>query len=150
MDVREHFDQDRFAGHVGVEMVDAQPGRAVMRLMIRPEHLNGWGVVHGGVIFTLADMAFAAAATAHGLLAVALNASVTFVKPGLRGYLTAEARELSLTRRVGTYEVVIRNDADEVIATMQGLAYRKDAKIGVSGQDGQSVSGKEADDGGQG
>src|SRR6266496_2124669 len=92
--VRALMARDRFAASCGVRLVELGEGHARTRLTIAPRHLNGVGVVQGGAIFTLADLAFAAACNSNGTVAVALDVAVTFVRPGLRGRLEAEARQV--------------------------------------------------------
>ena len=123
--LKELFDKDQFAAYANIELVDAGPGKALVKMPIQPHHLNGLGTVHGGALFTLADFAFAVAANSHGNVSVAANASVTFMKAVTSGTLTAEAREISITARLGTYTVDIKDDKGQLVALFQGLAYRK-------------------------
>jgi acyl-CoA thioesterase len=87
-------------------------------------------VVHGGAIFTLADLAFAAASNSHGTVAVAINASIWFVKAGTQGTLFAEAREVSRNPKLATYSITITDDAGEIVALFEGMVYRKKDQIG--------------------
>jgi acyl-CoA thioesterase len=89
------------------------------------KHLNGLGCVHGGAIFSLADFAFAMAINSHGNMALAIQCSVTYLRPATEGSLWAEAREVSRTSKLGTYEVEVKNDAGELVARLQGLGYIK-------------------------
>jgi acyl-CoA thioesterase len=122
---RDMFERDLFAKHTGIELLDVSPGRATARLSIQPHHLNGVGIVQGGAIFTLADLAFAAAANSHGPVAVAVNVSITFLKAARSGTLLAEAREVGLNPKLGSYTVEVKDDTGSVVALFQGLAYRK-------------------------
>ena len=124
--IKQFFTQDRFAKHSGIELLSVSPGHAVAQMLIRPHHLNAVGTVQGGAIFTLADFAFAAASNAHGKLAVAINVSITFMKAASSGTLRAEAREVSVNPRLGSYTVNITDDQNPLIAVFQGLVYRKD------------------------
>jgi len=117
---------DRFAAAVGVKLVSLEVGAARARLELRPEHLNGVGVAQGGVIFTLADLAFAAVANSRGAVAVGLDASITFARAARAGTLTAEAREESVSRRVSVCSVRVTNDAGELVAIFRGTAFRKE------------------------
>lgn len=122
------FKSDRFAAYAGVELLSASPGQARAKMVLQPHHLNGMGSVMGGAIFTLADFAFAAASNAHGIPAVAINVSITFIKAAQTGALWAEAREISKNFKLGSYTVEVKDDAGELIALFQGLAYRKTGK----------------------
>ncbi len=123
---REH---DHFARHAGIELIDARPGWAKVKMAIQPFHLNGAGTVHGGAIFTLADFAFAVASNSRGQLAMGINTSTSFLKAACEGVLFAEAEEVSLNRRLGSYQVRITDDHQELIALFQGTAYRKDEPL---------------------
>lgn len=98
-------------------------------MVLQAHHWNGMDNVQGGAIFTLADFTFAAASNSHGTVAVAVNASITFMKAAKTGVLRAEAKELSKNYRLGSYVVEVRDDAGELIAVFQGLAYRKQDPI---------------------
>jgi acyl-CoA thioesterase len=116
--------QDKFAAHLGMELLELSRGHAKVKMLARPEHCNGLGIVHGGTIFSLADFAFAAACNSHGHPTVGINASISYVKAASPGTLFAEARELA-TGKVGVCEVRITDEAGNLIATFQGLSYRK-------------------------
>lgn len=120
---------DQFARHCGIELLEAKPGWSRVKMEIQEFHLNGAKTVHGGAIFTLADYAFAVAVNTQGQLALAINASTSFVKAAYSGTLYAEAEELSLTSRLGTYQVRISDDNQQLIALFQGTAYRKDQPL---------------------
>jgi acyl-CoA thioesterase len=127
--IREFFKRDKLAEYLGIELVEVSPGRAVTRMAIQPCHLNGIDTVHGGAIFTLADFAFAVACNSHGTIAVAINVSISFLKAATQGTLTARAREVSRSSRLGSYAIDITDDAGELVATFQGLAYRKNEPL---------------------
>ncbi len=116
---------DAFINLLGIRITEAVPGRATAVLDLEAKHLNSFGTVHGGVLFSLAECAFGVAANAHGKLSVAVNCSITFTKPGLQGQLSAVARETSKGPRISSYAVEISNDAGEIISTYQGLAYHR-------------------------
>ncbi len=101
-------------------------------MALQPFHLNGLSIAHGGALFTLADFAFALASNSHGTVAVAVNASISIMKATTEGTLWAEAREVSKNHRLGTYTVEIRDDAGDLVALFQGLAYWKSDPIPAS------------------
>lgn len=121
-------EQDRFAKHIAVEMVEAGDGHAVARMRLEDYHLNSHGTVHGGAIFALADAAFAAASNSHGVPAVAINVSISYLKAVSTGTVTAIAKETSLNSTLATYEVRITSDKDELVAIFQGMVYRKQSR----------------------
>jgi acyl-CoA thioesterase len=119
------FRNDRYAELSGIEIVEVGEGRAKARLTVSERHLNGVDLVHGGAIFTLADLAFAVASNSHGTVAVAINASVSFLKAARSGTLQAEAVEVSRNPRLGSYTVTVTDDAGDIVAIFQGMVYRK-------------------------
>lgn len=127
--IDEFFKNDRFAAHSGIELLEVTEGYAKARMRIENHHLNGVNVVHGGAIFTLADLAFAAASNSHGTVAVAINASIWYVKAALEGTLYAEAQEVSLNPKLATYSIKITNEEGDIFATFEGMVYRKKQPI---------------------
>jgi len=123
--IKKYFKKDNFAEYVGIELVEVKLGYAVAKLTINRNHLNGLGTVQGGALFTLADLAFAAAANSHGTVAVAINCSMNFMKAVSQGTLFAEAKEDARNPKIGSYTVHITDQDKNVIAIFQGLAYRK-------------------------
>ncbi|HVM60028.1 MAG TPA: PaaI family thioesterase [Verrucomicrobiae bacterium] len=128
-DPKKFFDRDQFAKHCGIELVSVSPGHAVARLKVEPHHLNALGITQGGAVFTLADFAFAAASNTHGKAAVAINVSITYLKAVSSGTLHAEARELAINPKLGSYTVDVTDDSKALIAVFQGLVYRKNQDI---------------------
>lgn len=126
---------DLFARHCGIELLDGGPGWAKAQMAIQPFHLNGAKTVHGGAIFSLADFAFAVAANTHGQLALAISTNMSFVKAAYSGTLYAEAKEISINRKLGTYNVIIKNEKDDLIAQFHGTAFRKDEQLFPTAED---------------
>jgi acyl-CoA thioesterase len=123
--MRQYFKADQFAARNDIELVDVSPGYAKAKLTLAPHHWNALKTAQGGAIFTLADLAFAAACNAHGTVAVAINVNITFMKAATTGTLWAEAREVSKNFKIGSYAVEVRDDQGDLVAQFQGLAYRK-------------------------
>jgi len=124
-------EKDAFAKQCGIELLEVGKGTAKAVINIAPEHLNGVGMAHGGLIFTLADYVFAAASNSHGTIAVAINANINFLKAVKDGQLFAQAKEVSCGRKIATYEISVTNKSSEIIATFTGMVYRKDAQLDV-------------------
>jgi acyl-CoA thioesterase len=119
------FDNDAWAKESGIELMEVSIGRSKVRMMIEKRHMNGHGTVHGGVIFTLADTAFALASNSHGIPAAAITAHISYVKSATAGTLYAEAAESSLSPKIATYSVIVTDDNGEKIALFEGMVYRK-------------------------
>jgi len=106
---------------MGMELVSCEPGRAVMRMIVKALHLNGHQICHGGFIFTLADSTFAFACNSYNKVAVAAGCSIEFLKPGQLGdVLTCEGLEQTLSGRHGIYDMKVSNQRGEVIALFRG------------------------------
>ncbi|MHB8846635.1 MAG: PaaI family thioesterase [Nitrospirota bacterium] len=127
--LKKFVQSDRFARHIGVEMLDFGGGRARARMTLDRHHLNSAGTVHGGAIFSLADAVFAVASNSHGSLALAINVSISFFKAVTNGTLFAEAEEVSINPRLATYLITVSDEAGSRIALFQGTVYRKKDSI---------------------
>ncbi|MEN6379418.1 MAG: PaaI family thioesterase [Methanofastidiosum sp.] len=127
--IKDFSENDKFAKQLGIELVEVSKGRAKAKMKIRNVHLNAVNTVHGGAIFTLADFAFAIAANSHGNIAVALNVNISFLKAVPEGTLFAEAEEVSINPKIATYMIRVLNEYNELIATFQGMAYRKEKAL---------------------
>ena len=123
--IKTAVDQDHFAKYIGIRLLEVSKGRATAELSIEGHHLNGLGLVHGGAIFTLADLVFAAASNSYGIDALAINANISYFKATRGGKLFAEAKEVSLTRKLATYSIDVTDETGDKVAIFQGTAYRK-------------------------
>lgn len=104
-----------------MELLSCAPGRAVMRMTVRKDMLNGHEICHGGLIFTLADSTFAFACNSYNKVAVAAGCSIEFLKPAQLGdVLTCEGVEQTLQGRHGIYDMRVSNQRGEVIAMFRG------------------------------
>lgn len=116
---------DHFAQSIGARLVEVRPGYARAELTVTDRHLNGAGVCQGGVMFTLADLAFAAVANSHGILSVGVSNHITYVKAGNLGdVLSAECTEQVDHRKLPYCDMRITNQNGDVLAMMNGLGYR--------------------------
>jgi len=116
--------RDEASRRLGIELVDRGEGRAVTRMTVRADMLNGHAIAHGGLIFTLADTAFACACNSFGPVTVAASADIVFVAPARAGdVLVAEAVLRTRFGRAGVYDVTVRRDGD-VIAEFRGRSHQ--------------------------
>jgi acyl-CoA thioesterase len=116
---------DRASQSLGIVLEAIRPGYARARMAVRPDMVNGHGMCHGGLIFTLADTAFACACNSHNAKSVAHVAQINFIAAAQVGeILTAEAQELSATGRTGIYDVTVRRGDGEIVALFRGNSYR--------------------------
>lgn len=133
MDARQHaqavvdsmFERDHASQALGMRVVEVGPGHASVSMSVRADMVNGHGSCHGGVIFALADSAFAFACNSHGPVTVAAGASIEFLAPARLGdELTATAVETSRQKRTGVYDVTVRNQGGERIALFRGRSHQ--------------------------
>ncbi|MCP3894743.1 MAG: hotdog fold thioesterase [Bacteroides sp.] len=130
MKAEEFFKNDLFAANAGIELIEIREGYGKTQLTITANHLNAGGRTQGGAIFTLADLALAAAANSHGTLAFSLSSNITFVRSSSIGdTLTAEARERYMGRSIGYYQVDVTNQENELIATFESSVFRKKEQV---------------------
>lgn len=122
---------DPFPNSLGVEILELKPGYSRVRLRVTQSMTNIHGITHGGVIFTVADVAFGTASNSRGEPAVAMNMSINYLKKSSPGdELVATAREENLTRRTGLYRITVENQHGELLAVAQGLVYRQEGHKG--------------------
>lgn len=122
------IENDRFAKSIGLEVVKVDHGYAEVKLELTDNHLNGVNIVQGGVIFTLADFAFAAASNTKELVTVGINANISYFKPPKGKCLLAKATEISSSRSLCHYTVDIFDETEEVIARFNGTGFIKHGK----------------------
>lgn len=122
---------DAFARHLGATIEIVAPGHSRVLLTVTDVMTNFHGTTHGGIIFAISDMAFAAACNSHGRVAVALNVSICYLKPSFPGdRLKAEAMEIHCGRRTSLYDItVINQDTGTLIAKSQDQAFRKNERL---------------------
>jgi len=122
--------QDPYARYLGIELMALDEGHSKATMVVGEHMLNLHGMPHGGVIFSLADAAFAAASNSHGQVAVALNVSINYlaaVPVGTRLY--AEATEESLGRRIALYRMSVTAEDGTPVALCHGTVYRKNQPL---------------------
>jgi acyl-CoA thioesterase len=119
------FNNDPMSQWLGIERVQDGPGISVLRLSVRQDMLNGFGIAHGGIAYSLADSALAFASNGHGIQAVSLETSISHVLPvHLNDVLTTEVSEMNLTTRTGIYYIKVFNQHRKVVALFKGTVYR--------------------------
>lgn len=117
--------KDYFSQWLGLEVINIAPATCTVRMTVRPEMLNGFGVAHGGIVFSVADSAFAFACNTHGRLTVSIENSITYPVAIREGdVLTAVAREEASSERLGYYRVDVTRQGNETVGLFRGTAYR--------------------------
>jgi acyl-CoA thioesterase len=116
---------DLFSQWLGIEVLAIKEGYSKIKMTVRKEMINGFGIVHGGIAFSLADSAFAFACNNRNILSVALDTAINFIKPvHIDDVLTAEAKELHNGKSTGLYHITITNQNEHVVAVFKGTCYR--------------------------
>jgi acyl-CoA thioesterase len=124
------YARDHAAQALGIAVDEIEPGAAVCRMTVRGDMVQGHATCHGGVVFTLADTAFAYACNAYNRVTVALGAEITFVAPARAGeVLIATARERSRTGRTGVYDVEVTDGAGTLVALFRGTSYETRGEV---------------------
>ena len=119
------MENDLFSQWLGIEVLDIKDGYSKIKMTVREEMINGFGIVHGGIAFSLSDSAFAFACNNRNNLSVALDTSINFTKPVHVGdVLTAEAKELHNGKSTGLYHITVTNQRDHVVALFKGTCFR--------------------------
>lgn len=118
---------DLFSQWLGISVDEVSEGRCRLSMTIRKEMLNGFGIAHGGIAFSLADSALAFASNSRNQKSLVLDASVSFTTPVKEGdLLIAEAEEKNVTRRTGIYYITISNSDGKKVAFFKGIVFRKE------------------------
>jgi len=130
MTPKEFFEKDHFAAQSGIKLIEIKKGYGKASVTIADKHLNAGNLTQGGVIFTLADLALAAAANSHGVLAVSLSSNITFLRSsGVGDILYAEAKERYKGRSTGFYQVEVTNQNGELIAALESSIFCKNKAL---------------------
>ncbi|HEY5367858.1 MAG TPA: hydroxyphenylacetyl-CoA thioesterase PaaI [Hanamia sp.] len=128
--VDDMMEKDLFSKWLGIELIEIAEGYSKIKMTIRNEMVNGFGIVHGGVTFSLADSAFAFACNNRNNLSVALDTSINFIKPVYVGdTLIAEAKEIHNGKSTGLYQISIINQHNNTVALFKGTCFRTNKKL---------------------
>lgn len=126
-EIETHIRKDPFANWLGATIETIEPGYSRVSLTVSEAMLNFHGMTHGGLVFALGDIAFAAASNSHGQTALALNVAISFLRPtGVGDQLVAEAKEVQLGGATALYDIVVtERSSQKLIAKSQATVYRK-------------------------
>jgi len=119
------FNNDPFSQWLGIQRIEDGDGRSVLKMTVRPEMLNGFDILHGGITYSLADSALAFAANSHGRMSVSIETSISHIESCKAGDgLTAVAEEVSLSNKIGIYHITVTNQNQKKVALFKGTVYR--------------------------
>lgn len=123
-------ENDLFSKWLGIQILEVKEGYSKTQMEVREEMINGLGIVHGGVTFSLADSTFAFACNNRNNLSVALDTSINFLKPvNVGDTLIAEAKEIHNGKSTGLYHITVFNQHDHVVAVFKGTCFRTGKKL---------------------
>lgn len=118
------YDNDAFSLWLGIERVMDGIGKSILKMRVRNNMLNGFGIAHGGITYALADSALAFASNSRGRKALSVETSISHTQKVVEGdILTARVDELSLTNKIGVYQVFVENQDNELVAVFKGTVY---------------------------
>lgn len=119
------YNNDAFSQWLGIERVDERAGSCRLKMKIRREMLNGFGIAHGAITYALADSALAFASNSHGRKSVSIETSISHTIPCKEGeVIYAQAEEMHRSDKLGIYHIEISNEAGEKVAFFKGTVYR--------------------------
>ena len=117
--------RDEFSRWLGLEVVELAPATCLCRMTVREEMVNGFGVAHGGIAYSLADSALAFASNTHGRVTLSIENGISYPAPARPGdVLSALCTEQSASYRVAFYQVRVTNQRDELVALFRGTVFR--------------------------
>ena len=124
------LEKDLFSQWLGISLIEIKEGYSKIKMTVRPEMINGFGIVHGGIAFSLADSAFAFACNNRNVLSVALDTSINFLKPiNIADVLVAKATEIHNGRSTGLYHITITNQKEQIVAVFKGTCFRTNKSL---------------------
>lgn len=120
------MEKDHFSQWLGVEILESKPGFCAIKMLVKQEMLNGFGILHGGVCFAFADSCLAFASNSRGVLSVSLQATMSFPAKAFEGeFLIATSHEISLSRTTGIYDVEVKKETDNaLVGLFRGIIHR--------------------------
>jgi acyl-CoA thioesterase len=123
--VSKMYDNDWFSQWLGIERIKVEPGSCVLKMTVRKEMLNGFGIAHGGITYSLADSALAFASNSHGRKSLSVETSISHLEQLHEGdVIIANAEEMSLSNKIAVYHITVKNQKQEIVALFKGTVYR--------------------------
>ena len=121
------YENDAFSKWLGIKRIEDGAGKSVLQMTVRKEMLNGFDIVHGGITYSLADSALAFASNGQGRKAVSVETSISHTETCKEGdVLTTHTEEMSLSKKIGIYQITITNQHNKTVALFKGTVYITD------------------------
>ncbi len=123
--VNKMLTNDEMSLWLGIELISVELGQVSIQMSVRKEMTNGFGIAHGGITYSLSDSCLAFSANTYGIHSVSIETSISHLKPvNVGDVLTAKSKEISLTKRVGVYQIDVFNQNNHLVSTLKGTMYR--------------------------
>ena len=123
--VNKMLSNDEMSLWLGIELISVELGQVAIQMTVRKEMTNGFGIAHGGITYSLSDSCLAFSANTYGIHSVSIETSISHLKPvNVGDVLTAKSKEISLTKRVGVYQIDVFNQNNHLVSTLKGTMYR--------------------------
>lgn len=124
------FQKDGFSQWLGIQKIITEDGHCILQMRVRKEMLNGFEVAHGGIVYSLADSAFAFSCNSYNRISLSIETSITHAKAIRENdLLIAESNLVTQSNKIGTYQVLVRNQENEIVGVFKGVCYRTDKKL---------------------
>ncbi len=119
------LNNDAMSQWLGIKLVKIEKGNVSISMVVKKEMTNGFGIAHGGITYSLSDSCLAFSANTHGIHSVSIETSISHLKPvNVGDVLTTKTTEISLTKRVGVYQIEVFNQNNHLVSTLKGTMYR--------------------------
>jgi len=123
--VSKMLNNDAMSQWLGIKLVKIEKGNVSISMVVKKEMTNGFGIAHGGITYSLSDSCLAFSANTHGIHSVSIETSISHLKPvNVGDVLTTKTTEISLTKRVGVYQIEVFNQNNHLVSTLKGTMYR--------------------------
>jgi acyl-CoA thioesterase len=121
------YNNDFFSQWLGIECIEIDKGKCILRMTVKKEMLNGFAIAHGGISYSIADSALAFASNSHGKKSVSVETSISHIESLKEGdVITASAEEMNVSNKIGVYQITITNQHNRKVALFKGTVYRTD------------------------
>jgi len=128
--IKKNVEEEPYARSFNIKIIELNQGHSIVEMKVLKKYENFFSITHGGAIFSLVDIAFGSAANSYGTVAVALDININYIRPSVTGdILRAEAKEVSRGNTIATYNIIVINSSNKIIASSQAVAYLKKDKL---------------------
>jgi acyl-CoA thioesterase len=128
--IKKSIEEEPYAKLFGIKVIELRQGYSLVEMKALKKYENIFSITHGGAVFSLMDVAFGSAANSYGTVAVALDVNINYIRPSMTGdILRAEAKEVSRGNKIATYNVIVRNSSNKVVASSQAVAFLKKDRL---------------------